>query len=598
VECPRRSTLAASCAKCRKVLKVEFQRPPRLRTVCAECREGRTLVEVPSFNHLGNELGTKQLCVRIADTRQVIAMRHAESAWNKVLHKYHQVPIVTGLLGRWKDSPLSKVGLRQSQRLAMTLWIASGRDKALQKGVDAKVSAALEDLSNVPGGLEKAVPVWRLARQGTASSNASISSGSSGSSSEEVDEASKGAEVLLSSALADAQEQKDDALETLLGHACDSTEVVTSNLCRSMDTALIALLPLRAACPKMRWHISSNLQETEFNMDCEANLQPCHSEDSGIMHCPKPVTTAKQVSEFKRSMMGSTLMYVQHAYTNIDTSRNLKSLQLLDRGRFNFEHYKMMKEELKWMFAREGTRSFVWSVHSIWQRRFLAYFADRGDESCKKLRENKVENTAVIAFDVLKLSPGDGGVLSSASSSDETEEEHKEEVEEEEVGQEEVAEHPEESDGERMVVRNCRVIYLGLAKDFRMEGPTTWESRDWFVPSWEDFTPGIENYVNGKTTFKCCCSLPSAAEQKSKSQEELNRSYLGTCKVAEVAKCGKLNDGSWFNPATRRWHSYEKTFLGVCLRPTACIPEYGCEDEQAVDEQEKQKKEKEREEQE
>merc|ERR1719414_2794893 len=107
--------------------------------------------------------------------------------------------------------------------------------------------------------------------------------------------------------------------------------------------------------------------------------------------------------KYRRNGMAQTMDYVKDMYARADVSRNRDSLALPSRGRDNFEHYAMMRDELAWMFNGSQARSFVWSGHSIWLRRFFKFFGDTSDDLCAKLSEEKIENTAVIAFDAYRL---------------------------------------------------------------------------------------------------------------------------------------------------------------------------------------------------
>lgn len=318
-----------------------------------------------------------------ADVLHVTAVRHGESEWNHVCEQGKQTPQILGqFLERYVDSPLSKYGLRQVQRLARIvieagrLWVKRNMsafafaesDPRLERYAELfdKVDAAVIEMLKVPDQYQA-----HVARGSNTSNRVSIGSQ---------------AENLLAN---------EDALAVLLGEQCENTMLVTSNLVRAIDTGLFLVLPMifRRSCPDVEWRMSSNLQEIASNRDSETRIPKGQ----------KPKVAEKQRSKYESTGMTKELEYIDEMYTHADASAHTDEPTNSERSDTGAYLARKLDAELTDLFAQKK-REVLWGLHSMWIRKFLNRFGDPADETCEfaSTRSGKMKNTGILRFDVLK----------------------------------------------------------------------------------------------------------------------------------------------------------------------------------------------------
>jgi len=343
-----------------------------LRANCHKCPAGWALIDGPpqenrTFTSVGgHRFVWNNHCAELLheEERQVLMIRHGQSTWNLLMETWLKLP---GIGGAWvyKDAPLSKLGLQQTQRLANILRKASA--KVYPSDTEAEVghpelSTARSELGKV--NLEEEVVI-----------------------SDKIANKTVTDEEMVQNLASDKNRLE---LDVLLGRKCEDTNFVSSPLARAMDTLLIGTMERFRRCPT-RWQVSSNLQEIEHNKDCEPNLQPGRV----------PEFVEEQHGEYAKAGINGTARHVVAMYQKSDTARHGAVKSAYDRLRL-FDQSSQMLAELDATFSSQ--RKFnVWAGHSIWFRVFFQYFADLSNTDCKALTTMKVANTAIVSVQLRRL---------------------------------------------------------------------------------------------------------------------------------------------------------------------------------------------------
>jgi len=531
------------CENCKQCTKRRGSIKGRIISVeCRECDPGFALLHGPRQTDHPTKVKQKAHCAKLKGERKhVTLIRHGQSNFNVAMDRSKKAAIVTGSFKRWVDSPLSRMGLRQAQRLASILRKADdapeglasddheGDDQEDDQADDAAEGIASDDhegddqeggeqqddqggdnhgealleaaersrepVATFIGGLTPRAAERFLGKQAQIEQDGVLLDSLKEMAFVDLErmmkirkrgnDASVGeSEVSDDQALTQLQENKED-LEVLLGKKCNETQFVTSQLVRAMDTLLISTLPSRFRC-RSPYHISSNLQEIEFNKDCKART------DAGM----RPVVAVEQKAGYGSNQMHSTAQYVQARYSESDTIRFVKNLNSSERSRYN-NHTATMLAELHHIFASPNLYT-VWGGHSIWFRFFFQIFGDRMDKTCRKLGSGtgKIANTAVVSANLYAV---EDSYLS-------------------------------------YVATDCKLVYLGYSDDYKPKLRDAISSK---VPVADDFRSSFRSIMG----YKCCCSRMKYHRKRKLKEIFKATNYLEKCVIVFTASCTKV--GTW-----------------------------------------------------
>lgn len=339
---------------------------------CAKCPVGSVLIKGPPPNYepsydasgYGDTEPVYTHCAKLqGEIKRLLMIRHGQSQWNEMMEKTHSVAGVVGMFGHWTDSPLSKFGLRQAQRLAQILYKADASAHTGEHAGWNGLEAVAPELLTTD--LETLV---HIKNKSSSDPNAMVSD---------------------AAAVAQLQLHKTE-LDILSGRECKDTRFVSSQLVRAMDTLLIATLPSRVRCDA-QWEISSNLQEIEHNADCEARTDPG----------THPITNDGQSKEYVYNQMEETLNFVRARYAGSNVDRFTENRPSYERVRL-FDQSKQMVAEAQNIF-QSPQKYVVWGGHSIWFRQFFQSFGVVNDPTCQELTKTKIANTGIVATTLRSL---------------------------------------------------------------------------------------------------------------------------------------------------------------------------------------------------
>eukprot|EP00929_Paragymnodinium_shiwhaense_P113032 TRINITY_DN81298_c0_g1_i1.p1 TRINITY_DN81298_c0_g1~~TRINITY_DN81298_c0_g1_i1.p1 ORF type:complete len:566 (-),score=109.91 TRINITY_DN81298_c0_g1_i1:32-1729(-) len=419
---------------------------PALQYSCTKCIAGTTLLTGPppinGDRKVAEDLFAKhgmQVITHCAKpTHKIIAVRHGQSRWNKVAERFGTWAQTVGLRDKYKDSPLSDLGLRQAQRLANLIAKATG-GKVMRHEVD----------------LEQVHLAQRAMTELTTSDL------------ERLAQIEHEGEPLSDEALVAALRQHKEELQILSGQLCGTTNFVSSQLVRAMDTLNLVLLEATTRC-NATWQIHSNMQEFEHNADCDARTGE-HMQPSISLEETSNELRRGQRDQYYRDQMQESLAYMKYRYEHSDVSRFTKNLAFSERNRVRLGDYDdfkaLIQDELAYLYntgntGKGGMTASVMGGHSIWFRYMFRYFGDPSDEVCKELASVKIANAGVASADLMSVDDEDTPF--------------------------------------RLV--NCKWVHLGDSKKYKYVEhftPTTVQ------PHEEDFRFGTKHIAG----WQCCCWL-------------------------------------------------------------------------------------------